>query len=73
MKLTGTTVSVKMKNTVIVEREIARMHPMYAKIIRSKRRIKAHSDVPLNIGDKVRIVQTKPISKDIHFKVVEKI
>lgn len=73
MKYTGVVVSAKMKDTVVVEREISRMHPLYQKIIRSTRRVKAHTDMPLLAGDKVRFVSTRPLSKEKHFKVVEKI
>lgn len=73
MKLIGRVVSAKMKNTIVVEREITHMHPMYTKIIRSRRRLKAHTDIPLEVGDKVKIVQTRPVTKDTHFKVLEKI
>lgn len=71
--ITGVVVSTKMAKTVVVERVIARSHPLYIKTVRRRRRLKAHSDVPLKVGDKVKVVPTRPISKDKHFRVVEKI
>lgn len=70
----GTIVSTKMKDTVVVEIERSFQHKLYKKIIRRHSRIKAHNDsLDLSEGDTVKIVETKPISKTKHFKVVEKL
>lgn len=70
---TGIVVSTKMSKTVVIEREIARPHPLYKKIMRRRRHFKAHSDLSLKVGDKVKVVPTRPISKEKHFRVVEKV
>lgn len=70
--LIGKIVSTKMQKTVVVEVETSRRHPLYKKIIKKRKKFKAHNeDLKLKIGDKVEIVQTRPISKEKHFKVVK--
>src|SRR5215216_6352342 len=68
--LIGTVVSVKMDKTAVVSVERRRPHPLYRKIVRTTKRYKAHD--PLNacvLGDVVRIEETRPISKDKHWRV----
>lgn len=69
----GTVVSNKMKDTVVVLVERYEKHPKYEKFIKSSKKFKAH-DVgnTAQIGDKVEIEETKPISKDKHFKLITK-
>jgi len=70
-KLTGKVVSNKMKDTVVVLVERYEKHPKYGKFIKSSKKFKAHdAGNTKQIGDKVSIVETKPISKDKHFKLV---
>jgi len=70
----GTIVSTKMKNTVIVDVPRQRFHPLYKKIMRRSSRYKAHNqNIELKVGDKVKIGSCKPISKEKHFRVLEKI
>lgn len=72
--LTGKIVSTKMTNTVVVMIERKFRHPVYHKVIIRHKKFKAHNDkLELQMGDLVRIEETKPISKDKHFKVIEKI
>ena len=66
----GKVISNKMKHTVVVEREIAYRSGVFKKIIRRRRRIKAHTKLPMVIGETVKIKETKPISKDTHFEVI---
>lgn len=71
--LVGRVVSTKMQKTVVVEVETAKSHPLYKKIIKKRKRFKVHNEsLKLKVGDKVKIVQTRPISKEKHFKVIEK-
>lgn len=70
---TGIVVSTKMAKTVVVERVISRPHPLYMKTMRRRRRLKAHSDIPLKVGDKIKVVPTRPMSKEKHFRVVGKV
>ena len=68
--LSGTVVSNKMKDTVVVSVERYEKHPKYEKFIKRRKKFKAH-DVGNTklIGEKVEIIETKPISKDKHFIV----
>lgn len=69
---TGTVVSDKMKDTVVVLVERYEKHPKYGKFIKKKKRFKAHdAGNKRKIGEKVDIAETKPISKDKRFIVVE--
>ncbi len=70
--LEGIVVSTKMKDTIVVEVTRKAPHPMYRKIIKRTKKYKvspAGQDV--NVGDTVKIAQTRPISGNKHFKVVE--
>ena len=72
--LTGKVVSVKMLKTVVVEVERMVKHPLYQKIMRKTKKFKVHNDaLSIKEGDTVKIVPTRPLSKEKHFKVVEKI
>lgn len=67
----GTVSSAKMQNTVVVKVVEKVKHPFYKKLITKTTKFKAHSDMALKVGQKVKIAETKPISKQVHFKVVE--
>ncbi|MDP3763064.1 MAG: 30S ribosomal protein S17 [bacterium] len=71
--LSGTVVSDKMKDTVVVSVERYEKHPKYEKFIKRRKKFKAH-DVgnTAKVGDKVQIVETRPISKDKHFMLISK-
>ena len=70
--LTGTVVSNKMKDTIVVSVERYEKHPKYGKFIKRRKKFKAH-DVgnTAGIGDKVQIIETRPVSKDKHFRLIE--
>jgi len=71
-KLNGIIISLKMQKTAVVE--VARLapHPLYKKLLRRSTKIKADTgSLELNVGDKVIIAETRPISKDKKFKVLE--
>ena len=72
--LTGKVVSDKMLNTLVVEVVRQSIHPLYKKILRRSKRFKVHNtDSKIKTGDTVKIAETKPMSKEKYFKVVEKI
>ncbi len=72
--LTGKVVSMKMTKTVVVMVERKFKHPVYHKVIVRHKKYKAHNEkLDLKLGDIVQIEETKPISKDKHFIVKEKI
>jgi small subunit ribosomal protein S17 len=68
----GRVLSDKMDKTVVVEVEVRRPHPRYKKIVRHRTRFKAHDEGnACHIGDLVRIVETRPLSKDKRWRVTE--
>ena len=70
--LTGKVLSLKMQNTAVVEVERAYRHRLYHKTIRRHKKYKVGmSGVKVNEGDIVRIIETRPISKDKHFVIKE--
>jgi small subunit ribosomal protein S17 len=69
-RLTGEVISDKMDKTVVVVVTNTRRHPLYGKVIRVSKNYKAHDeDNACKIGDRVRIVESRPYSKDTHFRV----
>lgn len=71
--LRGTIVSNRMTKTVVVRVERLVRHPLYRRYYRVSRRYKAHAEdtVEYQIGDVVRIVETRPLSKEKRWRVVE--
>ena len=68
----GIVVSDKMSKTIVVELEDRKQHALYGKIMRRNSRVKAHDEEGLaGVGDRVRIEETRPLSKDKHFRLVE--
>lgn len=69
---TGVVVSDKMNKTVVVAVESRRPHPLYRRVIRRTKRFKAHDEEnACRMGDLVRIEETRPLSKDKRWRVVE--
>ncbi len=70
--LEGVVVSDKMAKTVVVSVSRFIKHPLYGKFYKVNKKYKAHDEnKKYKVGDKVTIIETKPISKDKRFKVVE--
>jgi small subunit ribosomal protein S17 len=68
----GIVVSDKMQKTVVVKVERLVTHPLYRRIMKRTSKFKAHDDrFACRIGDKVRIMETRPISKDTSWRVIE--
>lgn len=68
----GYVVSDKMDETVVVELEDRVKHPLYDKIIRRTSRVKAHDENnTAGIGDRVRIMETRPLSATKRWRLVE--
>ncbi len=68
----GTVVSDKMDKTVIVSVSRTTRHPLYGKILRRTKKYKAHDEVnECRMGDKVKIMETRPVSKDKRWRVTE--
>jgi small subunit ribosomal protein S17 len=68
----GTVVSDKMEKTVVVRVERQFAHPIYKKIIKRSTRFKVHDEAnDCHVGDRVRIMETRPISREKRWRVVE--
>ncbi|MHB1043281.1 MAG: 30S ribosomal protein S17 [Eubacteriales bacterium] len=70
--VTGKVVSDKMDKTVVVAVETLVRHPLYQRITRRTRKFKAHDEKnSCRIGDKVKIMETRPLSKEKRWRVVD--
>lgn len=67
----GTVTSDKMTKTVVVRVDRLVKHPKYRKYVRQKKQFMAHDELGATIGDKVRIVETRPLSARKRWRVVE--
>jgi small subunit ribosomal protein S17 len=68
----GVVVSDKMDKTVVVSIERRVQHPVYGKMVRRTKRLKAHDEQnAAKNGDTVRIMETRPLSKDKRWRLVE--
>jgi small subunit ribosomal protein S17 len=68
----GVVVSDKMQKTVVVAIERRYQHPVYNKMVTRTKRVKAHDEEnSAKSGDTVRIMETRPLSKDKRWRVVE--
>ena len=68
----GVVVSNKMQKSIVVEIERREKHPIYGKFIKKTNRFMAHGEKEeCNIGDTVRIMETRPLSKRKHWRLVE--
>jgi small subunit ribosomal protein S17 len=68
----GQVVSDKMEKTVVVAVETRRRHPLYGKVVRSVKRYKAHDEGnSCHVGDRVRIVESRPLSREKRWAVEE--
>lgn len=68
----GKVVSNKMQKTVVIEVVRVEQHAFYGKVVRRKSKLKAHDEGNrCQVGDKVKVVYSKPISKDKHWRVSE--
>ena len=68
----GLVISDKMDKTVVVAIEQKAKHPLYKKTITTTKKVKAHDEEnACGVGDKVRIVETRKLSKDKNWRVAE--
>lgn len=71
-QLVGKVVSDKMDKTIVVEIENIVMHSLYKKSVRKSKRVKSHDGKnQCEIGDKVRLEETRPLSKEKRYRLVE--
>ena len=70
--LTGTVVSDKTDKTVVVSVERRVKHPLYGKIIRKTKKVKAHDENEIaGVGDRVSLMETRPLSATKRWRLVE--
>lgn len=70
-QLTGSVVSDKMDKTIVVKIEKMVMHPLYKKYVKTSKKVKAHDEKnECGIGDVVKIVETRPLSKEKRHRLV---
>ncbi|MCL2592108.1 MAG: 30S ribosomal protein S17 [Defluviitaleaceae bacterium] len=68
----GKVVSDKMDKTIVVAVEDRISHPLYKKIVKRTYKLKAHDENnECGIGDRVRVMETRPLSKDKRWRLVE--
>ena len=69
---TGKVVSNKMQKTIVVAVEDHVKHPLYNKIVKKTYKLKAHDENnECQVGDRVRVMETRPLSKDKRWRLVE--
>ena len=69
---TGKVVSDKMQKTIVVAVEDHVKHPLYSKIVKRTYKLKAHDENnECKIGDTVKVMETRPLSKDKRWRLVE--
>lgn len=70
-RLTGVVTSDKMDKTIVVEVVTAKRHPLYEKVVRLKKKYKAHDENnEAKIGDRVEIIESKPYSRHKRWALV---
>ena len=68
----GVVTNDKMDNTIVVTIKTKKKHPLYKKTVNYTKKIKAHDEENIcGVGDTVKIMETRPLSKDKHFRLVE--
>ena len=69
---TGIVVSDKMDKTIVVAIKTKVRHPLYGKMVNRTRRFKVHDEEnQCAVGDVIRVMETRPLSKDKHWRLVE--
>lgn len=67
---TGVVTSDKMDKTITVSVETVKRHPLYKKVVKTSKKYKVHDEAnEAKIGDIVRIIETRPLSKDKRFRL----
>jgi small subunit ribosomal protein S17 len=68
----GTVVSDRMDKTIVVAIKTKKKHPLYGKTVNFTNKLKAHDEKnECGIGDRVRVMETRPLSKDKRWRLVE--
>ena len=68
----GKVISNKMDKTIVVAIEESVKHPLYGKVVKRTYKLKAHDEENIcGVGDKVKVMETRPLSKDKRWRLVE--
>lgn len=68
----GIVTSDKMDKSIVVSVNTKKLHPLYKKYVTSTKKVKAHDEInDAKMGDKVRVMECRPVSKDKCWKLVE--
>ena len=68
----GKVISNKMDKTIVVAIEESVKHPLYGKVVKRTYKLKAHDEENIcGMGDKVKVMETRPLSKDKRWRLVE--
>ena len=68
----GQVVSNKMDKTIVVAMKTKVKHPLYGKTVNKTTKLKAHDENnECNVGDRVRVMETRPLSREKHWRLVE--
>jgi small subunit ribosomal protein S17 len=70
-RINGVVTSNKMQKTVVVEISRTFRHPLYKKVVHTRKNVMAHDELGCQIGDQVRIVESRPISRRKRWVVEE--
>ncbi|HAP43431.1 MAG: 30S ribosomal protein S17 [Spirochaetes bacterium GWD1_61_31] len=70
--LQGVVVSDKMAKTIVVEVMLRKLHPLYKKYLTRSKKVKAHDETnDAKVGDTVRVVECRPLSRDKRYRLAE--
>ena len=70
--VSGRVVSTKMAKTLVMEIQVRTLHPLYKKYLTRTKRLKAHDEASAaGVGDLVRVVESRPLSRDKHWRLAE--
>jgi small subunit ribosomal protein S17 len=67
----GIVVSNKMQKTVVVNIERRVQHPLYGKVVQRSNKFKAHDEIGCDVGDRVEIMETRPLSREKRWRVTQ--
>jgi small subunit ribosomal protein S17 len=71
-EFTGIVKSDKMMKTIVVSIETMKLHPLYKKYVKRAKKVKAHDEKnDAKTGDRVRVIECRPLSREKHWKLVE--
>jgi len=70
-QIEGVIISNKMQKTVVVRTTQSFRHPLYGKVVESRHKLVAHDELGCKVGDRVRVIESRPLSKTKRWMVAE--